>query len=72
MSHKLDARGLICPLPLLKLKLKLKDLNQGDKIQIIVSDTGSRADIPKWANKMGYEVSINKLSSHETEINIKI
>ncbi|WP_017445308.1 sulfurtransferase TusA family protein [Gayadomonas joobiniege] len=53
MLHILDCRGLVCPMPLLKLKLKLKQMSSGDQLKLWLTDTGSKTDIPRWLNKVG-------------------
>lgn len=47
----LDARGLACPMPLLKTKKELKGVPAGDVLEIWGTDPGSKNDIPHWGNK---------------------
>ena len=47
----LDARGLTCPMPLLKTKKTLKDVPVGEVLEIWGTDPGSKNDIPHWGNK---------------------
>lgn len=44
----LDARGLTCPLPLLKMKLALKDLNAKHKLRVLTTDQGSIEDFKSF------------------------
>lgn len=44
----LDARGLVCPMPLLKTRLELHQLKAGETLLVIASDSGSWRDIPKY------------------------
>ncbi len=44
----LDARGLNCPLPLLKLKMALKSLAVNDTLQVLTTDKGSLNDIETY------------------------
>ncbi len=44
----LDARGLLCPMPLLKTKLALQQLNEGEILQVLATDSGSSQDIPAF------------------------
>ena len=48
-KHTIDARGLACPLPLLKLKQGLSDLVPGESLQIMVTDSGSVKDFHAFA-----------------------
>ena len=44
----LDARGLSCPMPLLKTKLALQQLSAGSILQVLATDSGSNQDIPAY------------------------
>jgi len=54
--YKLDACGLQCPGPIMKLSQKMKELNAGDTLEITVTDAGFRNDISSWADKAGAKV----------------
>ncbi|MFQ3231510.1 sulfurtransferase TusA family protein [Reinekea sp.] len=47
-DQTLDARGLRCPLPLLKLKQSLSSLVVGDCIEVLATDAGAMRDIPAF------------------------
>jgi len=47
----LDARGLTCPMPLLKTKKELKGVPEGEVLEIWGTDPGSKNDIPHWGGK---------------------
>ena len=49
----LDARGLTCPMPLLKTKKALKEVPVGEVLEIWGTDPGSKNDIPHFGNKKG-------------------
>ena len=62
--HKdLDARGLNCPLPILKAKKALADMEAGQVLRIVATDTGSVRDFQAFAKQTG-----NALLAH-THIN---
>ena len=62
--HKdLDARGLNCPLPILKAKKALAELESGQVLRIVATDTGSVRDFQAFAKQTG-----NALLAH-THIN---
>lgn len=52
----LDARGLLCPMPVVKTAKAMKELETGDVLQLISTDRGSVADIPAWAESTGNEL----------------
>lgn len=47
-QQQLDARGLECPMPLLKTKLALQGLATGEVLWVVASDQGSWRDIPRY------------------------
>jgi tRNA 2-thiouridine synthesizing protein A len=55
----LDARGLNCPLPILKAKKALAELASGEVLRITATDTGSVRDFQAFAKQTG-----NALLSH--------
>ena len=58
--HKeLDARGLNCPLPILKAKKALAELQSGEVLRIMATDPGSVRDFQAFAKQTG-----NALLSH--------
>ena len=58
----LDAKGLNCPLPILKAKKALKELTTGQTLQVLSTDPGSVADFEAFSRTTG-----NKLLSHSEE-----
>lgn len=51
----LDAKGLSCPMPLLRTKKQIEKLNSGQILQVDGTDPGSRNDIPGWCERSGHE-----------------
>ena len=51
-----DASGLSCPLPLLKAKLELNRLAQGQTLKVIATDAGSLRDFRAFARLAGHEL----------------
>ncbi|MEC1435743.1 sulfurtransferase TusA family protein [Bacillus spizizenii] len=51
----LDAKGLTCPMPIVKTKKKMKDLKAGEVLEIQATDKGFTADLQAWANSTGHE-----------------
>jgi len=51
----LDAKGLSCPMPLLKTKKEIGKLSSGQILEVQGTDPGSRNDMPSWAEKSGHE-----------------
>ncbi|MGQ4891779.1 MAG: sulfurtransferase TusA family protein [Candidatus Njordarchaeia archaeon] len=51
----IDARGTSCPGPLLEAKKGITKVPVGGIMEVLSSDKGTVADLPKWAKKMGHE-----------------
>ncbi len=52
-DKELDARGLSCPLPILKTKKSLNDLTSGQVLKVIATDPGSIKDMQAFSNQTG-------------------
>ena len=53
-NKELDARGLSCPLPILKTKKALNDLTSGQVLKILATDPGSVKDMQAFSNQTGH------------------
>lgn len=51
---EVDARGMACPLPLLKAKQALRNLNSGQQLRVLATDRGSLRDIKTFAELSGH------------------
>ncbi len=68
--HTLDARRLLCPLPVIRTQNRVKDLAKGDTLEVICTDPGAEHDIPAWCRINGHRVI--DISSGEEEITITL
>ena len=59
---ELDTRGLLCPLPVLKLRKLIKSTKQKDKIKLMTDDPAAIVDVPHFCNEQGHQIL---KSSHE-------
>ncbi len=50
----LDCKGLSCPMPILKLAMAMKKLENGKVIEMYGTDPGSRDDVPAWCERTGH------------------
>lgn len=55
-DKELDARGLNCPLPILRAKKALADLASGQVLKVIATDPGSVKDFQAFAKQTGNEL----------------
>ena len=56
VTKELDASGLNCPMPILRAKKALKELQSGDVLRIIATDPGSVKDFEAFAKQTGNEL----------------
>ena len=54
--HTLDARGLNCPLPILRTKKALAGMDQGEILEITATDPGSVKDLDSFCSQTGNEM----------------
>ena len=55
-DHTLDAKGLNCPLPILKAKKALKEVPDSGTLEILATDPGSVADFEAFCRQTGNEL----------------
>ncbi|MFN4290232.1 MAG: sulfurtransferase TusA family protein [Permianibacter sp.] len=56
IHRQLDARGLRCPLPLLRAKQALAALAIGEVLEVLATDAGAARDIPAWCQLAGQQL----------------
>ena len=52
----LDARGLLCPMPVVKAGKEIRGMQNGQVLKILATDRGAIADFPAWADDTGNEL----------------
>ncbi|HWO96691.1 MAG TPA: sulfurtransferase TusA family protein [Bacillus sp. (in: firmicutes)] len=61
----LDAKGLACPMPIVKTKKAMNELESGQILEIHTTDKGAKNDLTAWAKSVGHE-----LLKHEEESDV--
>ena len=61
MIHKLDARGLLCPLPVIRVQDAMRPLADGSVLEVEATDPGTLHDIPAWCRVHGHTVEAEEL-----------
>ena len=56
MSAALDARGLLCPLPVLKARKRLQALAPGEVLEVLADDPAAVVDMPHFCAEQGHEL----------------
>lgn len=52
----LDAKGLACPMPIVRTKKAMDELQSGDILEVHTTDQGSKKDISAWAQAGAHEL----------------
>lgn len=55
VNMQLDAKGLACPMPVVRTKKAITDLREGQVLEVQATDKGSKADLAAWANSVGHQ-----------------
>jgi tRNA 2-thiouridine synthesizing protein A len=55
-DKELDARGLNCPLPILRSKKALTDMQPGETLKIVATDPGAMKDFQAFAKQTGHDL----------------
>ena len=53
----LDAKGLVCPLPVLRLNRALRSMAPGERIRLLTTDRASVADVRAFCRETGHELT---------------
>lgn len=70
-DKELDARGLNCPLPILRAKKALAEMTSGQVLHIIATDPGSVKDFQAFAKQTGNELLSSAENNKEFEFYIQ-
>lgn len=56
VSDTIDARGLLCPLPVLKLRKRLNTVEDGALVELWADDPAAAIDVPHFCTESGHEL----------------
>lgn len=70
-NREVDARGLTCPLPILKAKKALAEMITGEVLRVIATDPGSVRDFKAFSKQTGNELLSHLEASNEFEYFLK-
>ncbi|MEM3038782.1 MAG: sulfurtransferase TusA family protein [Thermoplasmata archaeon] len=68
----LDVQGLLCPLPIVQLAKKIKELKSGQILELIADDAGAKEDVPAWCNRTGNQLVSSETSGKVLRFYIKV
>lgn len=68
---ELDARGLNCPLPILRTRKSIQSLSSGQVLKIIATDPGSVKDLEVFCKQTGHQLLDSRQSNGEYHFSIR-
>lgn len=71
-TELLDARRLLCPMPVIRAQERIGQLAPGDLVEILCSDPGALYDIPAWCRLQGHMVVSTVSSEDEIRIVVRV
>jgi len=69
-TYQLDARRLLCPMPVIRTQDRVKQLQPGDILEVTCTDPGVKNDIPAWCRINGHQ--IQKIEEQDNEITLSV
>lgn len=71
-TYQLDARRLLCPMPVIKVQNRVGELLAGDILEVVCTDPGARNDVPAWCRINGHKVITMEQGEDRLKITIEI
>lgn len=72
MTERIDARGLLCPLPVLRLRKRLMPLAPGTQVTLIATDRAALIDVPHFCAESGHRlIAARETAPGETEYTVE-
>jgi tRNA 2-thiouridine synthesizing protein A len=72
MQYQLNAKRLLCPMPVIRTQDKVATLQAGDTLEVISTDPGALNDIPAWCRINGHRVLSTRREDDEVFIIIEV
>lgn len=58
-DYHMDASGLFCPEPVMMLHNKVREMADGDLLEVVATDPSTERDIPKFCQFLGHQLVAN-------------
>ena len=71
-QYELDARRLLCPLPVIRTQDKVATLSPGDHLVVTCTDPGALSDIPAWCRINGHIIIDTVQQNDEVIITLEV
>ena len=72
MHYQIDAKRLLCPMPVIRTQDKVNTLQVGDTLEVVCTDPGALNDIPAWCRINGHRVVSSRRQDDEVIIVIEV
>lgn len=56
VTKVLDAKGMACPMPIVRTKKAMEEIKSGEVLEIHATDAGSKGDLTAWSKSGGHEM----------------
>ena len=70
--HQLDARNMLCPMPVIRAQDAVAELSPGDILELTCTDHGALNDIPAWCRINGHKVLDTSDQGAEVIVTIEV
>ena len=70
-EHILDARNLLCPLPVLKARKRLESMAPGAELTLVATDPAAAIDVPHFCNEQGHTLVSTEKRGDELTFRIR-
>ncbi len=71
-KETLNARRLLCPMPVIRTQDKIKTMQAGDILEVVGTDPGMLQDIPAWCRINGHRVLGSHAQDHEYTLVVEV
>lgn len=72
VPHEIDARGLLCPEPIMLMHQAVRKLGGGAELQVITTDPAALRDVPQFCRFLGHVLLQVNTCGNETLFRIKV
>jgi tRNA 2-thiouridine synthesizing protein A len=69
-EQRLDARRMLCPMPVIRTQQKIEEMAANDTLTVLCTDPGAIHDIPAWCRVNGHRVL--DIEQNDEQITIRI
>ena len=70
-DQSLDCVGFYCPIPIVKTAERIKQLKQGEVLEVVADDKGIKQDMPAWCQATGHEFLGMEEEGNEIKVYVK-